>query len=379
MSLVDIILLMVNLVKTSIQIALDRFFETKGSGISMTQQSFSEARDKLRWEAIRFLFDEMLENIYTRGFDTWHSFRVMAIDGTKQQLPSDGKLREKFGTAGRGDTSVTAQASCLYDVYNDLIIDARIGPMEFGERSQALQHIERLRELSSFRKELIIFDRGYASNELIESLIEGPKPIYFLMRIKKKFNKAIDKLGIGDHNFRLNGYHLRVIKFELDTGEVETLLTNLTDPDLSLQDFKQLYFKRWPVETKYYQLKHKMEIENFSGRTENAIYQDFYVTALLSNIVAVAIGEAQPVIDAGQEGKENKYEYSVNVNQAIGTFKDSYIKALMIMNPIIRNIKLTSIVMRLVRNTVPVRPNRSIKRNPNPRKSNFHHNRKSNC
>ena len=64
----------------------------------------------------------------------------------------------------------------------------------------------------------------------------------------------------------------------LDTGEVEVLLTNLTENF----DFKHLYFLRWGVEIEYDVLKNALEIENFSGRTETAIKQDFYAHIIAS-------------------------------------------------------------------------------------------------
>jgi hypothetical protein len=39
--------------------------------------------------------------------------------------------------------------------------------------------------------------------------------------------------------------------------------------------FSDLYYKRWSIETKYSQLKQKLELENFSGRLVENIKQDF--------------------------------------------------------------------------------------------------------
>lgn len=58
---------------------------------------------------------------------------------------------------------------------------------------------------------------------------------------------------------------LRVLKVVLDTGEVEILITNLTEDELKYEDSKELYFKRWGIETKFDELKNKFQIENFSG------------------------------------------------------------------------------------------------------------------
>lgn len=69
------------------------------------------------------------------------------------------------------------------------------------------------------------------------------------------------------------------------------LIMNVFDKRMGVNAFKELYFKRWTVETKYCELKHKLEIENFSGRTQEAIYQDYYISATLCNIIAIASNE----------------------------------------------------------------------------------------
>ena len=382
----DLIYFMLNLVRTSSQIALNRFFlDIKGSEVYMSQQSFSEARQKLKWEGCRLLLERFVEWYYdlVPDFKRWRGYRVSAIDGTKVQLPSDAKLRVLYGTAGRGDTAVTGQGSALYDVLNDMILDARLEPMSTDERSIALKHVEHLRTLSSFGKELVIFDRGYPSFDLIQAFLQEKYPITFLFRVRTKFNTDIDDLPIGDHQVTLtNGdisFDLRVVKFEISSGEIETLLTNLEDTDLTLNDFKELYFKRWGIEVEYGEQKHKLEIENFSGRTQTAILQDFYITVFLSNIIDFATSEAQEEADKERECKDNKYHYNINVNDAIGNFKDRFIRALLVENRRKRAKQMTEIIESLKRSVVPERPGRSVPRNPNPRKANFFYNRKSNC
>jgi IS4 transposase len=36
--------------------------------------------------------------------------------------------------------------------------------------------------------------------------------------------------------------------------------------EIEVAAFAKLYYKRWPIETKYNRLKQKMELENFGGR-----------------------------------------------------------------------------------------------------------------
>jgi hypothetical protein len=382
MPFAHMICFMLNQLKQSTQTALDRFFDLMGKeDVHMSQQSFSEARQKLKWEACRELMDFTVSVVYNEGYSTWHGYRVWAVDGLKMQLPSDSKLLDAFGTTGCGGSAAVAQSSCLYDVLNDFIADALLEPMQTDERSLALRHLHHLRGMESFAKELVILDRGYPSAALIKAFKEAD--VRFLMRVRKKFSIEIDKMPLGDGRYVLAGHGeaipVRVIKFLLPSGETETLITDLFDKRMGISGFKELYFKRWPVETKYGELKNKLEIENFSGRTKEAILQDFYITVYLSNMITVAANETQPIIDDIQAENENKYMYKVNKNHAVGVFKDRFIQ--MLLEPDRRKAVRTynRIIRLLTYHTTPIRPNRSVTRNPYPRKARFHFNYKSNC
>jgi hypothetical protein len=270
----------------------------------------------------------------------------------------------------------------LYDILNDLVVDARIEPMSVDERTLAGLHIEQLAGLASFKEwqELILFDRGYPSFSLIQELTG--KKIRYVMRVREKFSTKIDALGRGDHIITLESgeeqVQVRVIKFRLSSGAEETLITDILEKKHGMKAFKALYFKRWPIETKYDEIKNKLEIENFSGRLVDNIRQDFYAAMILTNLAAEFYKEAQAEVEEAQKGKGNKWRYQVNVNHAIGVLKDRLIQALLIEDRIKRGEKFDEVIMLLEKRLVPIRPNRSLPRTV-PRKAKFHHNHKSNC
>jgi hypothetical protein len=376
-----LVLFMLNMIKSSIQTCLNSFFnKLSAEHVHMKQQSFSEARQKIKWNAFRELFMLIVDYIYKCYYDTWQGYRILAIDGTKIRLPNDPNLKLNFGTLGQDNTAATAQASALYDVLNDVIVDAQIAPLRSGERKLALMHLATLCKRPSFDKECVIFDRGYASFEMIEILKK--RGISFIMRVKRKFNLDIDKLSLGDHTVVLckRGHDdvcVRALKFTLPSGDIECLITDLSEN--SIDDFKAIYFMRWPIETKCNEIKNKLEIENFSGRTINAIRQDFFTTMLMSNIVSIACWEAQADVDKAREEKENKYEYQVNVNEAIGTLKDDFILALLETSARKRSKKVKKIIFLLSKSVSPKRPGRSLPRIKSTPNSKFFHNKKSNC
>jgi hypothetical protein len=382
MSFTAMMVFMINLVRTSTQTALDRFWNMIGKPEQhMTQQSFSEARQKLRPEACIELHRLTVSQVYAHDVNRWHGMAVVAIDGSKIQLPDDKQLLEIFGGTGRGAVSPTAQASSAYDILNNIIVDAQIEPLSVCENTLAVKHMECISEIPGLERTLIILDRGYSSADLMAQA--ESKGLKFLVRLRKKFNVEIDGLSCGIHDFELPvedaKLAVKVIKFVLPGGEVETLVTNLSDARMGIKAFKELYFLRWQIETKYGEVKLKIEIENFSGRTEIAIRQDFYITVMLSNVISIASREAQPVVDLARAGKKNKYRYKVNVNQAVGTLKDRFIQALLEADTQARGEKTEEIIRLLCEHVVPERKGRSVFRNPSPRKARFHHNMKSNC
>jgi hypothetical protein len=358
MPFTKLIVFMLSQIKSSIQSCLDRFLDyTENGKIHMSEQSFSEARAKIKWEAFAEPHKNTVNLTYTGHYDTWHGYRVMAVDGTKAQLPSEACLREYFGATGKGAAAVTGQGSGLYDIYNKIMIDAKLEPLKTSEIELAKSHISELCSMPSFGKECIIFDRGYACFELIENLMASK--VSFVIRVKKKFfNVQSDKLGNGDHSIVLskkghNDIYVRVLKFTLPSGEDEVLVTDIFDKRMGVNAFKALYFKRWSIETKYDEIKNKLEVENFSGRTLNAVMQDFFITMYMANVVATAYWETQPAVDEQQNSKDNKDQYHVNVNHTIGTLKDRFISAILEPNAKKRKKLISHILALLAHHAVP--------------------------
>ncbi|MDR0377289.1 MAG: hypothetical protein LBH70_05795, partial [Spirochaetaceae bacterium] len=117
---------------------------------------------------------------------------------------------------------------------------------------------------------------------------------------------------------------IRAAAFRLKSGEQEALTANPWEDEMEEAAFPELYYKRQPVETKYNQVKQKMELENFSGRLVDNIKQDFYAMMTVSNMLSSSLREAHEKIPKGKT-KRRKYEYRANVNHAVGVLKDRLI------------------------------------------------------
>ena len=228
--------------KSSSQSALNNFLEREG--ITMSQQALSKARSKFDHTPFLKLFTAIRDAFYgTEYINTLRKYNnkfIIAIDGSDTSLPNLPSLLEKFGGTGSKASSPTARMSIAYDVLNDFIIDAAFTPLNISERAHAKNHIESVGKIIDLENSIFIMDRGYASKELIEILAEKSN---FLFRLRSKFNTDIDALPLGSHIITIyDNIKVRVVKFTLPSGEIETLLTNLFE--LNESEFKELYFKR---------------------------------------------------------------------------------------------------------------------------------------
>ena len=377
----EIIYVMLSMVKESTQNAPERVFpQLRKENPHMSRQAFSKARQKIKWEA----FEVSVEGSYNEEYKLRRGFRVTAVDGSVLRLPSGDALLQYYGGIGneRGLTAPAALAPLLYDLENNIIVDAKIGPVRDNERALAQARLCALQGLSSYNRghrELIIFDRGYPGYAFINSLPD--KEIGYVIRMQGSFLPQRDMPKTKDGRITLGkiGRRVRVIQLVLSTGEVEMLITNLSESQMEYAAFGELYHKRWGIETKYKELKQKLETENFSGRLVDNVKQDFYAMMTVANMIASLVRQANLKAKKRRESQGNKYEYRVNVNHAIGVFKDRLIRVIIEEDRITRLYLMNDLVCRMERRVVPIRPNREVAREKHRRLAKFHLNHKSNC
>lgn len=362
---ISTILFMLNFVKKSFQIELNDFFKLMGNkGESISKQGFSEARKKIKPEAFIKLFDTIVYWFYQENpCKTFMGFRIFAIDASILEIHNSKRLKEAFGVAkGSSIELARAMASCIYDIGNNLIVKAIITKCTDSERSVAIKLIESYKELRS-DNDLFLFDRGYPSIDFFIYLMEAN--IQFIVRTPINYYKSALKPGVADQMFELKKkgetVRLRAVRFTLESGEEEFLLTNIMG-ELGIQEFKTLYFKRWGIETKFNELKNRLYIQKFTGDTPLSVEQDFYATMFLANMASLVKREADEIIDKEQKGKNLKYKYTVNYNILIGNLKNHLICLVLEKSPRRRKKLYKQILNDIKRERIPIRPARSFPR-----------------
>ena len=199
------------------------------------------------------------------------------------------------------------------------------------------------------------------------------------MRAQRSFSREADEAGAWEGEIPVRGKAVRYYQFRLPCGETELLLTNLRKEEVEDAGLKELYRRRWGIETKYDVVKNKQELENFSGRTVENVKQDYYAMMTPANVALILIGAAEEEREriAGAGGKERKYEYTVNVNHAIGVIKDRFIRVIYTGGKAKRRRLMEEVIERMARRVVPVRRGRHAERDKTLRVARFHQNRKS--
>jgi Transposase DDE domain len=377
--------------KTSIQRELDSFFKaTSNSEFNIrevTKSAFTQARAKLKPEGFKRLNEIAVNTFYDEApYYKWFEYRVLAIDGTRLVLPNHPTVVEEFGQHKFGPNADSprslALGSVLYDVLNQIAIDAQIDRYDSSERDLLMKHLEFVK-----KGDLLLLDRGYPCFWLLFLLIA--KEIGFCVRLKDNWWNEVNEFVKSTDNERIAKFKLpkkdrdklsdfpeiiekeiecRLIKVVLNTGEIEVLCTSLLDSEkYPIEDFEELYHYRWNEEEVYKLLKSRVELEQFSGKTALAVKQDFYAKVFLLTLCsAYAHPIEDMVIKEFKADEDRKFSQKINRTSAIdmtqkilvGVFiKKHFKKAMAAFDQIIYKTREI------------IRPNRSVPRKHSTKKN----------
>jgi hypothetical protein len=307
-----------------------------------SKQAYSRQRQKLKHEAFIALNADLIQGFYAdEQLLTWQGYLLLAVDGSRPQLPSSPALEACFGLAEKqGNSMVMAQSSVLYDVENQLVLQAQLAAYTTSEGAQLQQHLPQVKAVQNQGQHpVLLLDRGYPSLALLTQL-DG-LGLGFLMRCSANFSEeviafaasaALEQVrawpllkGARRWNVALQaqlqgGQHqvvVRMLKVALASGEWEYLLTNLPS-SLSYAQLAALYFKRWNVEEHFDFQKSYLQMENFSSKTVEGLRQDYHAKILTSNIRPLLVADASEQLQQRPARKPRKHRYQLNQAVALG-------------------------------------------------------------
>jgi len=368
----------------SIQRHLHEFLnELAGEGVfePVTPGAWTHARAKLKHTAfIELNQTTVLPSVYGPEQEPtlrrWRGHRLVGVDSSLLRLPQSRELVEAFGAVEvrnhRGATGTKyaeGRMSVLYDLLNRIGLDGRLESSRVGEVELA---IEQLRQAQP--GDVLVNDRGftgygylawhhYLGLDYIGRCSKGSfAAAQELFRMDRAGRSRVVRLmAPADQKaeFRRLGLPLelrvRFVSVRLPTGELEVLATSLLDGQrYPTEEFLGVYHYRWNQETFYGMMKGRLDLENFSGQTVEAVRQDFFATLLLCNLESVL---TQP---AGQALREQSagHEAPKQVNRAVAyhALKDQLLDLLYSQLPI--ETVVEKLQLMFVGSPVSVRPER---------------------
>jgi len=126
--------------------------------------------------------------------------RVLAVDGTRLVLPNHPSVVEEFGQQKFGPNADSprslAMGSMLYDVLNQITIDARLSPYASSERDLLMQHMDKVKT-----GDLLLLDRGYPCFWLLFLL--KARGIQFCVRLKEDWWLQVKDFTESDEKERI--------------------------------------------------------------------------------------------------------------------------------------------------------------------------------
>lgn len=315
---------------------------------SITRQAIGKQRMYISPKLFLDISESFIDKLYGefKGFSKFKGYIVCACDGSIFDLPNTPTTKKAFGIpAGNIFKRFLSRGrvSCILDVHSKHILTSKIESKNVSEITLAIEHLNNLNRRFDLRKFITIYDRGYGSTELmIHTVYLDSK---FLIRLNSKvFRKRIVNMNSDDGIIEVNMINpflekisdekvrkfaeemgrlkVRIVKVKLKTGETEILATNLNENEFTKEELKELYAKRWTIETGYDKLKNFIALEEFSGIRKEIIEQDFYAGIFMYNLATTVKFDIEKSNNREPKNKDKKYMITANFSTIITLIYD---------------------------------------------------------
>lgn len=361
---------LIHLSKKSLQIVCNLLGDAMKHEVPPSKQAFSQARHKIAYTGFQALHEEALKMFYSNNSKgLWRGLRVFGVDGSLCRLPDseDSEVHferwERGGGKRSGKQPIMGRISEVVELTSRIIISGRLVRWRQSEQTLAREQLnEVVSKMQAFgqAKQLFVYDRGYPAKELIREHINlGAES---LMRLPRKFNKLIDAVveeGKNDHLLQPwpDLPVVRILTYDLPSGEKEVLLTTLINQELyPYQFFYEVYHARWGgLEETYKLQKISMELENFAGQSKQAILQEYWSNLIATNLLMMFEVERDGFLDLEKPPKDR-----MNKAVVFGSLKDDIFRVMVDECPLEEFQKKFDLLAG--RHRIKIRPDRSYSR-----------------
>jgi hypothetical protein len=350
-----------------------------------TTAAFVQQRDKILPFAFEFLFHE-----FTRSFsDTKKNkgYRLLAVDGSDLHIATDPDNLDTYfqnHTDEKGFNLMHLNA--MYDLGSRLYVDSCIQPRKCVNESKALTDMV---DRSNIKDNVILIaDRGYESynnfahierkgwNYVIRVKDSGGSGILSGLHLPatEEFDVSVQRILTKKHTkeikahpeiyrylptnstFDLLDIHtnkfypisFRIVRFKIADNSYETVITNLKQSAFSPGELKELYKKRWGIETSFRELKYAVGLTHFHAKKMEYIVQEIFARMIMYNFSEMITSHV--II----QHRDARYLYQVNFTVAIHICRYFFRYRNNVLSPDVEAL--------IQKNILPIRPGRKDQR-----------------
>lgn len=315
--------------------------------VNITEQSVNEKLHQIDSSNFLIVNDKLNEYIFNGN----NKKRFLAVDGTRIHLFE--KLKKDNIPISQNGACCTALISGLIDIETNIPLNYNL----YCSNNEREAFREQLKYINK-DTDTLIFDRGYYSDELYNELLE--KEINIIFRLKSTYlfvRKFIESNKNDDVVTITTGKKTKEIKLVKYIQNNETYILGTSNKDFTLDMLKEIYHKRWQIETQFNYLKSVLSLENISSKSLNRIRQDIYIhqfIMIITNYIQTLIYEK---INYTTENK-------INTTNTIKMVYIHILKLLLCTDRLNENYcnELLKIIHTIATSITPVRKNRQYDR-----------------
>jgi hypothetical protein len=315
-----------------------------------SHSAFIQQRGKLLPEAFQYLMREFNSHFPLGLYKG--KYQLVAADGSGFNIARNPEDEDTFhppsGKSKKGFNEIHATA--IYDLIGRRYLDCEVQPGRKKDEFAAICNI--IDRYSYGGHPIFIGDRGFASYNVFAHAME--KSMSFVIRAKDL--NVMRMLGVtelppqidtsvsliltrsnakskrkhpelaGQYRHVSSGVNfdfirpksadeypmtLRIVRFMLDNGTYENIITNLPADEFPPDEIKAVYWMRWGIETSFRDLKHTIGATNFHSKKPEFIEMEIWARMIMFNLCAIIT--AHVVIAQN----DTKHIYQVNYSMAI--------------------------------------------------------------
>ncbi len=344
-----------------------------------TAAAFVQQRDKILPFALAYLLHE-----FTQSFSEikkYKGYRLLAADGSDLHIATDPDNPDTYFQNNPGEKGYNLlHLNALYDLCTRLYVDSCVQTRRCENENKALTDMVDRSHIKD--KTILIGDRGYESYNVLSHIEK--KGWNYIIRVKDTGSNGIlsglrlpkaDEFDVTVHriltkkqtkevkahpeiyrflpsnvNFDFLDLHtnkfypvsLRIVRFKISNNAYEAVITNLNQDDFPPDELKELYKKRWGIETSFRELKYAVGLTHFHAKKQEYIEQEIYATMIMYNFSEMITSHV--VI----QHRDSQYEYQVNFTVAIHICRHFFRN----------NVPLPDVEALILKNILPIRPSR---------------------